>query len=101
MSRLAYRAGVTAGIAAPIHRYFAKGLGTAFSLGAGHKLEDGAMLQDVAALHVAINNGYIFEADGPSISTQVATLRRLLFGHGEGELGARFKEVYEVRCTGS
>ncbi|EIN11387.1 carbohydrate esterase family 9 protein [Punctularia strigosozonata HHB-11173 SS5] len=95
----AYRAGVTAGIASPIHRYFAKGLGTAFSLGAGHKLEEGAVLQDIAALHVAINNGYVFEADGPSVSTQIATLRRLLFGHGEGDLGARFQEVSEGRMT--
>ncbi|KAJ3802991.1 carbohydrate esterase family 9 protein [Lentinula aff. detonsa] len=84
----AYRAGVTTGITAPSHYGFSFGLGTAFSTGASHKLESGAVIQEVTALHTSIG----FD-DTPSVSTQIATLRRLLLTPPEGPAGVWFKRV--------
>ncbi|KAL5507656.1 hypothetical protein ACEPAH_7112 [Sanghuangporus vaninii] len=92
---LAYRAGVTVGISAPKTRSFLSGFGTAFSLGAAHKLEMGALVQETTALHVTI--GHLGTA--PSISTHIATLRRLLLQGGEGELGASFMDVADGKRT--
>jgi len=86
----AYRAGVTAGITAPTHYGFSLGLGTAFSTGASHKLETGAVIQEVTALHTSIG----FD-DTPSVSTQIATLRKLLMGPSEGLAGNWFTKVAE------
>lgn len=72
--RLAYRAGVTKAITAPTHYGFFGGLGTSFSLGAAHKLEFGAALQETTALHVTVRHF----GSQPSISTQIAALRRML-----------------------
>ena len=72
--RLAYRAGVTKAVVAPIHHGFFGGLGTSFSTGAAHKLADGAVMQEVTALHVSVGHF----ASRPSISTQIAALRNLL-----------------------
>lgn len=72
--RLAYRAGVTKAITAPTHYGFFGGLGTSFSLGAAHKLEFGAVLQETTALHVTVRHF----GSTPSISTQIAALRRML-----------------------
>ncbi|KAG6903044.1 hypothetical protein C0995_007477 [Termitomyces sp. Mi166 len=88
---LAYRAGVTKAVVAPSSYGFLSGLSTVFSTRAAHKLVPGAVVQDVAALHVAIGDSSV------SISTQITTLRRLLLGEGKGELGERFVEVAEVR----
>ncbi|KAH9176442.1 carbohydrate esterase family 9 protein [Lactarius sanguifluus] len=71
---LAYRAGVTKAIVAPVHNGFYSGLGTAFSTGAAHKLEDGAVAQEVTALHVSVGHF----GRKPSVSTQIAALRGLL-----------------------
>ncbi|GLB37488.1 putative carbohydrate esterase family 9 protein [Lyophyllum shimeji] len=84
---LAYRAGVTTGIVAPVSDGFLSGLSTAFSTGAAHKLAKGAVVQEVAALHVAVGSS------SASISTQIAALRRLLLGNGEGDLAQRFRDV--------
>ncbi|KAG1808290.1 composite domain of metallo-dependent hydrolase [Suillus subaureus] len=73
---LAYRAGVTTGVTAPSSGGLIVGLSTAFSTGAAHKLEDGAVIQDVAALHVQIGHS----KRGPSVSTQIAALRNMLLG---------------------
>ncbi|THH19962.1 hypothetical protein EW146_g1322 [Bondarzewia mesenterica] len=70
---LAYRAGVTQAISAPSHKEFLGGLGTSFSLGAFNKLERGAIIQEVTGLHVAVRHFGV-----PSVSTQIAALRRLL-----------------------
>ncbi|KAH7927128.1 carbohydrate esterase family 9 protein [Leucogyrophana mollusca] len=86
---LAYRAGVTSAITAPSHAAFYGGLGTAFSLCASHKLQDGAVIQEIAGVHVSIRH---FE-NGPSVSTQIATLRRLLLESPGGETGHWFKEA--------
>lgn len=92
---LAYRGGVTTGIVAPTHRRFYAGLSTSFFTGAPHKLEEGAVIQDVNALHVTVRHfGSI-----PSISTQIAVLRKLLLEPGEGEAGEWFEEVREGRAT--
>jgi len=71
---LAYRAGVTKAVVAPVHYGFFGGLGTSFSTGAMHKLADGAVIQEVTALHFSIGHF----ASRPSISTQIAALRCLL-----------------------
>jgi hypothetical protein len=71
---LAYRAGVTKAIVAPVHSGFYGGLGTSFSTGAAHKLEDGAVIQEITALHVSVGHF----GRKPSISTQIAALRGLL-----------------------
>ncbi|KAL5523424.1 hypothetical protein ACEPAG_7597 [Sanghuangporus baumii] len=92
---LAYRAGVTVGISAPKTRSFLSGLGTAFSLGAAHKLEMGALVQETTALHVTI--GHLGTV--PSRSTQAATLRRLLLQGGEDELGSAFMDVADGKRT--
>lgn len=72
--RLAYRAGVTKAVVAPVHYGFFGGLGTSFSTGAAHKLVDGAVIQEVTALHVSVGHF----ASRPSIGTQIAALRSLL-----------------------
>lgn len=87
--RLAYRAGVTTAISAPVSYSFLAGVGVAFSTGARHKLEDGAIVRSATALHVHIGPG-----QGASVSTQIATLRRLLI-HG-AKHGA-FQRVARVR----
>ncbi|KAH9083405.1 carbohydrate esterase family 9 protein [Lactarius deliciosus] len=94
---LAYRAGVSRAFTAPSHSGFIGGLGVEFSLGAGHKLEKGAVHQNVTALHLSIVHGTM----QPSVSTQIATLRQGLFAahtHGEhGEISARFVDVVQGR----
>jgi hypothetical protein len=88
---LAYRAGVTTAVVAPSSWGFLSGLSTAFNLGVAHKLKKGAVVQDVTALHVTV---------GPSIasiSTQIAAIRRLLLGGGQGDLASQFNEVTQVR----
>ena len=54
---------------------FLKGLGVSFSLGAPHKLAPGALVQSVTAIHVEIAH-----VGAPSVSTQIAALRKLLLG---------------------
>jgi len=87
---LAYRSGVTAGVSSPISSGFLSGMGTAFTTGALHKLSKGAVLQQETALHVEIGT-----STKPSVSTQIAVLRRLLNGEGGGDLGNAFKKVIE------
>jgi hypothetical protein len=66
---------VTIGIASPSHTAFYSGLSAVFSLGATHKLEEGMVIQDIAGLHISISHfGGV-----PSVSTQIAALRRLLY----------------------
>ncbi|KAJ7089249.1 carbohydrate esterase family 9 protein [Mycena belliarum] len=85
---LGYRNGVTSAVTAPSSRGFLSGLSTVFSTAAAHKLVDGALVQDVAALHVALSF-----SSGISVSTQFATLRGLLLGEGEGDLAKQFALV--------
>ncbi len=89
---LAYRAGVTTGIVAPQTRGFLAGLNTAFSTGARHKLEMGALVQEAGAVHVAIH-----PIGSPSVSTQIAALRHLLLGETSGDVKEWFKKIKRVR----
>ncbi len=91
-NRLAYRAGVTAGISPPASSGFLSGLGTAFATGALHNLSKGAVLQEETALLISIG-----AVTKPSVSTQISVLRRLLNGEGEGDLGKAFKKIVKVR----
>ncbi|KAJ7902882.1 hypothetical protein B0H14DRAFT_1149959 [Mycena olivaceomarginata] len=52
------------------HHHPHQGLSTVFSTAAAHKLVDGAVVQEVAALHVRLFSGI-------SVSTQMAALREL------------------------
>ncbi|KAF9017784.1 hypothetical protein BDZ89DRAFT_1165551 [Hymenopellis radicata] len=70
---IAYRAGVTTGVTAPSGSSFISGYSTAFSTSSSHKLEKGAIVQSVGALHVAVTMN-----SGVSVSTQIAALRALL-----------------------
>ncbi|KAF8664372.1 hypothetical protein AX16_000743 [Volvariella volvacea WC 439] len=88
-SLYAYRSGVTTGVTAPTTHGFLSGLSVAFDTGAPHRLVEGAVVQEVAAIHVSIG------PSTPSVSTQISALRRLLSGEASGELGVRFKEVVE------
>lgn len=94
-SRLAYRSGVTSAISAPVAYGFYSGLGTAFSTGAEHKLKAGAVLKEVTGVHVAVRHFGV-----PSVSTQIATLRRLLLHPDDGDAGAWFKKVVDVSIMG-
>ncbi|KAH9061388.1 carbohydrate esterase family 9 protein [Lactarius vividus] len=88
---LAYRAGVSRAFTAPSHSGLIGGLGVE------HKLEKGAVHQEVTALHLSIVHGTM----QPSVSTQIATLRQRLFAahtHGEhDEISARFVDVVQGR----
>ncbi|KAH9935455.1 uncharacterized protein B0H18DRAFT_975763 [Fomitopsis serialis] len=94
---LAYRAGVTKGITAPAHRGFYAGLGTSFFTGALNRLEDGAVVQEVTAVHVTVRPN--LAVGGPSVSTQIATLRRMLLRPVDGDAGEWFEGVGEGRVT--
>lgn len=65
----------------------------AFSTGTEHKLKSGALIQEDAAVHVEITHS----SSLPSISTQIAALRNLLLGNGEGEVKEWFHKVTKVR----
>ena len=84
---LAYRFGVTTGITAPSSKGFPAGLSTAFNTGLPHRLAKGAVVQEIAALHVSI------DSSKPSVSTQISALRSLLQEEGKGELAARFEDI--------
>lgn len=49
------------------------------------------MVQGATALHVNVGS-----SSKASISTQIAALRRLLLGKGQGELADRFADVVKV-----
>lgn len=66
------------------------GLSTAFSTGAAHALEEGAVIQDIAALHVAIGHQ---GSRSPSVSSQIAALRHLLLDADDGTPFDRAAEV--------
>ncbi|KAJ7454750.1 carbohydrate esterase family 9 protein [Mycena latifolia] len=87
---LAYRAGVTSAITAPTSYGPVGGLGVAFSLGAAHKLERGAVVKEVTGVHVAV-----LQSLAPSVSTQIALLRRMLLRPVDGPAGVWFHKVIE------
>jgi len=93
---LAYRAGVTRAITAPSHTGFLSGLGVEFSLGTAHKLEHGSVNQNITGLHISISQ----RTEQPSVSTQIAVLRRWLFAehaHERDEISAHLSDVVRGR----
>ncbi|GLB34476.1 putative carbohydrate esterase family 9 protein [Lyophyllum shimeji] len=70
---LAYRAGVTRAVTAPVADGFLSGLSTTIDTGASSAVERGAIIQEETALHISVSLNL-----GVSVSTQIATLRRLL-----------------------
>lgn len=61
-------------------------------------MERGAIVQEVAALHVVLGRSQPMVAGGVSVSTQIATLRRLLNGweSRDKETGYWFRKAAEV-----
>ncbi|KAJ6570161.1 carbohydrate esterase family 9 protein [Mycena vulgaris] len=88
---LAYRSGVTSAIVAPTSFSTLGGLGVSFSLGAAHKLERGAVLQEVTGVHMMV----LQSLPGVSVSTQIALLRRLLLRPVDGPSKIWFNKVTE------
>lgn len=105
LCRTAYRSGVTlatSSLARPIYlsgpdAHIISGLSVVFRTGAAHSMQRGAVIQEVAALHIVMGNPYP-TSRGVSMSTQIAALRRLLYGweSTETETGAWFKKAAEV-----
>ena len=86
--RLAHRAGVTVATVFLSskdqtfgHASMISGLSTTFRTGGAHALQKGAVVQNVAALHVVLRRPSPFDNYGAvSVSEEIAILRRLLFG---------------------
>lgn len=108
--RIAYRSGVTlatSSLARPIYlsgpdAHIISGLSVVFRTGAAHSMQRGAVIQEVAALHIVMGNPYP-TSRGISVSTQIAALRRLLYGWEptDTETGAWFKKAAEVSWEAS
>lgn len=81
------------GVTYPSHQAFYSGLGIAFSLGVTHKLEQGAVVQEVTGVHVSIRHRQFSKL---SISTQIAALRKLLLDSQQNSAGGWFKRVTAV-----
>ncbi|RDB22753.1 hypothetical protein Hypma_010022 [Hypsizygus marmoreus] len=102
---IAYRSGVTVATSSLARPYYLdgsaahviSGLSTTFRTGAAHAMEHGAIVQDIAALHVHIGRAHPLIGSGVSVSTQIAGLRRLLFGweSTEKETGYWFRKAAE------
>ena len=63
-------------------------------------MERGAIVQDTTALHIIMGRAApLYPEKRPSVSSQIATLRRLLYGweSNERETGEWFKKAAEVR----
>ena len=91
---------MTRAFSTPLSTGFFKGLGVSYSLGALHKLDRGAIVQKITAIHVNIGHLGV-----PSISTQVAALRKLLLGRipedddvQDPETANVLLQVAHVRC---
>ncbi|PVF97468.1 hypothetical protein CPB86DRAFT_807236 [Serendipita vermifera] len=83
---LAYRSGVTTAVTAPVHSSFIGGLSVAFSIGAENRLSKGAIVKNIAAIHVTIDH----DRKKPSVSSQIAALRHLLSRKSKGTIGKYF-----------
>lgn len=62
-------------------------------------MEAGAVIQDVVALHVVVGKTHPLIPSTMSVSTQIATLRRLLHGweSTDQETGHWFRKAAEVQ----
>ncbi|KAG6854875.1 hypothetical protein C0991_012065 [Blastosporella zonata] len=101
----AYRSGITLATSSLSKTYYLdgtpgrviSGLSVTFRTGSSHALERGAIVQDVAALHVHIGRPHPLIGKGMSVSTQIAALRRLLSGWEtrDKETGYWFRKAAE------
>ncbi|CAA7260052.1 unnamed protein product [Cyclocybe aegerita] len=101
---LAYRSGVTlatSSLEKPIYiggpdAHIISGLSVSFRTGSAHAMQRGAIVQDVTALHVVLGKSYLL-LRGISVSTQIAALRRLLYGweSQDKETGYWFRKAAE------
>ncbi|KAF8640067.1 hypothetical protein AX17_001308 [Amanita inopinata Kibby_2008] len=103
---LAYRSGVTlatSSLSKPVYMsghgsHIISGLSTTFRTGSAHAMERGAIIQDIAALHIVLGRpNPLTSGSKVSVSTQIAALRRLLYGW-EGtdkETGDWFRKAAE------
>ncbi|KAF5371159.1 hypothetical protein D9758_004121 [Tetrapyrgos nigripes] len=85
---LAYRSGVTSAITSPQSFGILAGLSAAFSTGASNRLAQGAVLQEVSALHMGLTIG-----SSVSVSTEITALRKLLLGGTTGDLGSEIEKI--------
>ncbi|KAL0949372.1 hypothetical protein HGRIS_009441 [Hohenbuehelia grisea] len=101
---IAHRSGVTIGTSSLMRSLFSggspviAGLSTTFRTGAMHAMERGAVVQSVAALHVAIGKpNPLTGKQLPSVAAQIVALRRLLNGWADErtETGIWFKRAAE------
>lgn len=76
---------------------FIAGLSVTFRTGSEHAMAQGAIVQDVSALHVVVGRNHPMAPSGVSVSTQMATLRRLLHGweSKDKETGRWFRKAAE------
>ena len=65
-----------------------QGISTAFSPGAAHARVEGASILDEVALHVTVSMNA-----KAGVSTQIAALRKMLFGEGGDEVLRRVRKV--------
>lgn len=75
------------------------GVSATFRTGSSHAMERGAIVQDTTALHMIMGRAHPQAPEKrPSVSSQIATLRRLLYGweSNERETGEWFKKAAEV-----
>lgn len=99
--RSAHEAGVTYAVASlASYSGLIGGLSTTIRTGARNALEQGAIIQEVTALHVSIER-YPWVLGYASTSTQINTLRNLLLGShkgvaGDSATGHWFKKVTHV-----
>ncbi|KAG6821570.1 hypothetical protein H0H93_000079 [Arthromyces matolae] len=101
----AYRSGITLATSSLSKEYYLdgtpghiiSGLSVTFRTGSSHAMERGAIVQDINALHVHIGRVHPMISKGVSVSTQIAALRRLLFGWEERdkETGYWFRQAAE------
>ncbi|KAG5648919.1 hypothetical protein DXG03_000268 [Asterophora parasitica] len=101
----AYRSGVTLATSSLAKPYYLdgtaahviSGLSVAFRTGSAHVMERGSIIQDIAALHIHIGRPNPLIGEGISVSTQIAALRRLLFGWEtqDKETGYWFRKAAE------
>ncbi|THG99949.1 hypothetical protein EW026_g2520 [Hermanssonia centrifuga] len=95
---LAYMSGITAAITAPKAAGFLAGLSVVFATSAKHQLDDGGLIQDVAAVHVFIHHVFIGQGEIPLVidvdnADIMASLLRLK-GEIEEELDTSLKFVF-------
>lgn len=70
------------------------GLSVAFSNGATHALEEGAIIKGTTALHVRINS---VGENRPSVSTQIGLLRQILLSNDSSRYTGWFRRVTQVK----